>query len=48
MVNGTELQRGRWRLERDPGGYEAPVEDHSGRDGHGRITPKPQRAETRQ
>jgi hypothetical protein len=42
MTNGTELQRGTWRLERDDDGHEGQVEDHSGRDGHGTISPRPQ------
>lgn len=40
MTNGTELQRGTWRLEREDG-REVQVEDHSGRDGHGTISPRP-------
>ncbi len=41
MGNGTDLQQGRWRLERHPDGREEQVEDHSGRDGHGTISPRP-------
>lgn len=52
MSNGTanmeDLRRGRVYIEGyDDDGNPMVVQDHSGRDGHGRIQPKPAKVVTR-